>query len=150
MALKHFIDLTRQPPRSPRVRLGGYVLLPRMLDKGRATLAGKNGEYVYSCALDRRFFEFTGVKPGPLKKQLAAGKSDTEVLQWIQKHAKHRRTDPEIRAWSEWMEQRGPSDTESREWFNEFHGKIAPKREDITSWFDILDVDDYVSYGGKA
>ena len=39
------IDLTKQAPRSPRVRLGGYVILPRMLDKGRATLAGKNGEY---------------------------------------------------------------------------------------------------------
>ena len=32
-------DLTKFPPRSPRVRLGGYVTLPRMLDKGRATLA---------------------------------------------------------------------------------------------------------------
>jgi hypothetical protein len=34
-------DLTQRPPRSPRVRLGGYALLPRMLDKGRATIAGK-------------------------------------------------------------------------------------------------------------
>ncbi|HKS37360.1 MAG TPA: DUF5069 domain-containing protein, partial [Verrucomicrobiae bacterium] len=32
-------DLTQRPPRSPRSRLGGYSLLPRMLDKGRATLA---------------------------------------------------------------------------------------------------------------
>jgi hypothetical protein len=38
------IDLTVRPPRSPRVRLGGYVILPRMLDKCRAMLAGKNGE----------------------------------------------------------------------------------------------------------
>ncbi|MEO7677968.1 MAG: DUF5069 domain-containing protein, partial [Verrucomicrobiota bacterium] len=38
-------DLTQRPPRSPRVRLGGYVLLPRILDKGRALLAGKLGEY---------------------------------------------------------------------------------------------------------
>jgi len=27
--------------------LGGYVLLPRILDKGRASLAGKLGEYHY-------------------------------------------------------------------------------------------------------
>jgi hypothetical protein len=33
-------NLTQRPPRSPRVRLGGYVLLPRLLDKGRAELAG--------------------------------------------------------------------------------------------------------------
>jgi hypothetical protein len=31
-----------------RSRLGGFVLLPRILDKGRATLAGKNGEYNYN------------------------------------------------------------------------------------------------------
>jgi hypothetical protein len=26
----------------------------------------------------------------------------------------------------------------------------APKRTDIVTWFDLLDVDDYVSFGGKA
>ena len=34
-------DLTQRPPRSFHVRLGGFVILPRMLDKGRATLAKK-------------------------------------------------------------------------------------------------------------
>jgi hypothetical protein len=41
-------------------------------------------------------------------------------------------------------------DTEGREYLNGLHAKIAPKREDISSWFDILDVDDYASFGGKA
>src|ERR1035437_9387261 len=36
-------DLTKQAPRSPRVRLGGFVILPRCLDKGRATING-NGK----------------------------------------------------------------------------------------------------------
>ena len=49
MAIKNAPDLTQRPPRSPRVRLGGYVILPRMLDKGRATVAGKHGEYHYAC-----------------------------------------------------------------------------------------------------
>ena len=35
--MKNAPDLTQRPPRSPRVRLGGFVILPRMLDKGRAT-----------------------------------------------------------------------------------------------------------------
>ena len=48
----YFIDLTQRPPRSFRVRLGNYVVLARMLDKGRATLAKKNGEYHYDCATD--------------------------------------------------------------------------------------------------
>jgi hypothetical protein len=28
--------------------------------------------------------------------------------------------------------------------------KIAPKREDIATWFDLLDLDDYVTFGGTA
>lgn len=39
-------DLTQRPPRSPRVRLGGYAMLPRLLDKARASLTGKTGEYM--------------------------------------------------------------------------------------------------------
>ncbi|HEX7632014.1 MAG TPA: DUF5069 domain-containing protein, partial [Lacunisphaera sp.] len=36
-------DLTRHPPRSPRTRLGGYVQLPRLIDKARAVAAGTAG-----------------------------------------------------------------------------------------------------------
>lgn len=143
-------DLTQRPPRSPRVRLGGYVILARMLDKGRATIARKNGEYHYACPMDQRFLDFVGIEAEVLKKQLAAGKSDGEILAWIQKNTKNKHNDPEIVAWSSYAEQRAPSDAESRQYFNELHTKAAPKREDIVTWFDLLDVDDYVSFGGKA
>ena len=141
-------DLTKFPPRSPRVRLGGYAILPRCLDKGRATLAGKNGEYHYACPLDQGFLEFAGIDPEALKKEL--GKSDTEVLEWIKAHAKHKRTDPEIAAWSAWQDQRSPDNPDSREYFNSIHKAGAPKRTYIRSWFDVLDMDDYITFGGKA
>ena len=150
MASNNVPDLTKRPPRSPRVRLGGYVILPRMLDKGRATIARKNGEYNYACPLDERFLEFAGIDPEPLKKKLADGKSDGEILEWVEKTGKNKRTDAEIAAWSEFAERRVPGDAESRSYFNELHQKTAPKREDITTRFDLLDVDDYVSFGGKA
>jgi hypothetical protein len=141
-------DLTKFPPRSPRVRLGGYVILPRMLDKGRATVAGKHGEYHYACPMDQRFLEFVGIDSEKLKKQL--DKSDGEVLAWVEKNAKHRRSPEEIAAWSAQAEQRVPADLESREFFNGLQKTAAPKREDIATWFDLLDVDDFVSFGGKA
>jgi hypothetical protein len=146
----HTPDLTKQPPRSPRVRLGGYVILPRCLDKGRATIAGKHGEYHYACPLDERFLNFVGINAAALKKELAKGKGDGEILQWIEKNAKHKRTDSEIVAWSSHAEQRPPADTEAREYFNGLHKKAGAHREDIVTWFDLLDLDDYVSYGGKA
>jgi hypothetical protein len=150
MAIKNAPDLTQRPPRSPRVRLGGYVILPRMLDKGRATLAGKQGEYHYACPMDQRFLEFAGIDAEALKKQLAAGKGDTEILAWIEKNAKNKHDDSEIAAWSQHQEQRTPSDPESRKYLNDIHEKAAPKREDISTWFDVLDVDDYASYGGQV
>jgi hypothetical protein len=142
-------DLTKRAPRSPRVRLGGYAILPRMLDKGRATVAGKHGEFHYNCPLDQRFVEFVGIDPEAMKKELAAGKSDGDILGWVQATAKNKHSDFEIAEWSRFQDNRGPADLESRQFFNEYHSKLAPQREDVTSWFDILDIDDFVSYGGK-
>jgi hypothetical protein len=150
MATNNAPDLTKQAPRSPRVRLGGYVILPRVLDKCRAVIAGKHGEYNYACPMDQRFLEFAGVDPEALKKEVASGKGDGEIFEWIQKNGKHKRTDSEIHCWSHHQELRSPSDSESREFFNGLHSKIGPKREDIATWFDLLDLDDYVSFGGKA
>ncbi len=53
-------NLTQRPPRSPRVRLGGYVILARGLDKGRAELADTAGEYKYNNPMDRHWFRYTG------------------------------------------------------------------------------------------
>src|SRR5580700_2841986 len=145
----HAPDLTQHPPRSPRVRLGGFVILPRCLDKGRATIAGKNGEYHFACPLDTRFLEFVGIDPEDLKKELAAGKNDSEILEWIEKNARFRRSPIDIAAFSKMAEERVPGDTETREFFNGLHTKAAPRREDIFTFFDVLDVDDYVTFGGK-
>ena len=142
-------DLTQRPPRSPRVRLGGYALLPRILDKGRATLAGKHGDYKFNCPLDEHFLSFTGIEAEALKTQLAADKGDGEILAWIQTHAQLKRSPAEIAAWSAYHDQRGPGDVEGREYFNELQKQTAPRREDISSWFDLLDVDDFASFGGK-
>ena len=81
-------DLTQRPPRSFHVRLGGLVILPRMLDKGRATLARKNGEYKYNSGTDQHLVRFLGFDPKALLKELAKGKGDGEILGWVQAHSK--------------------------------------------------------------
>ena len=147
----YFIDLTQRPPRSFRVRLGNYVVLARMLDKGRATLAKKNGEYVYNSATDQRLVQFLGFDPDAMLKELATGKGDGEILEWIQSHSKTLRAPWEIEAWSAFMERRGPdSDAETLELFAGYVGKFSKTREDIKSWFEAIELDDYVSFGGKA
>ncbi len=145
-------DLTQRPPRSPRVRLGGYVLLPRILDKGRASVAGKIGEYRYGAkAMDRHFFNFVGLDPEILKAEIAKGGGDLDLLTWIQANAKHSRQPWEIGAWSEYHLHRTPdSDAETLTDFADEVKKFNPNREDITTWFDLLDLDDFCTFGGKA
>ncbi len=142
-------DLTLHPPRSARAKLGGYVILPRLIDKGRAQVAGRNGEYHYSCPLDRRWFEFAGIDPLELKGEIESDAGDAEILKWIIANATNHPSEIEIEAWSRYQEARVPGDTDSREFFNQLHTKAAAHRDDILSWFDLLDLDDFVTFGGK-
>src|SRR5258705_4222 len=112
-----------------------------MLGKGRALLAGKIGEYKNARPLGEEFLDFAGVGANPLKKQLAAGKGDGDILKWIEAHAKNKRTESEIEAWSAKEERRAPGNPDSRDYFNNLHKHVAPKRTDVASWFDLLDVD---------
>ena len=143
-------DLTRHPPRSPRTRLGGFVHLPRLIDKARAVAAGTNGDFHYDCPVDHHFWVFTGIKPAAFMKEVKSGKGDGELLAYVLAHAKPSRTASEIAAWSAWFENRVPGAVDGREFFNAVHQKNAAHREDIGTWFDWLDLDDYVTFGGKA
>jgi hypothetical protein len=144
-------DLSKRPPRSPRSRLGGYALLPRMLDKGRAEIAGTNGEFHYNCPLDQHIINFVGIDPAALREQLAAKKGDSEILEWSNINKKHKRTAWEIEQWSDFQQRRGPdSDSETLAFFAEAVGKFSETREDVKTFADLLDLDDYVTFGGKA
>lgn len=145
------LDLTQRAPRSPRVRLGGYVLLPRLLDKCRAELAGKNGEYHYNCPLDQRFLGFTGIDHEALKAEVAKDLGDAAILAWIEANAPNKPSDHEIAQWSAFREAAVPADNESRRYISQQIEKAGgAAREDIGTWFDFLDFDDHVSFGGKA
>ncbi|MFA6960341.1 MAG: DUF5069 domain-containing protein [Opitutaceae bacterium] len=141
-------DFTQHPPRSPRVRLGGYVHLPRLLDKARAVVAGKQGEFHYNCPLDQRFFAFTGIDSEAMLAEIKAGKTDGQMLAWVETQTT--RQSWEITQWSAWLSQLSVGSADMHAWFVDMIKANGPEREDITTFFDLLDLDDYVSYGGKA
>ena len=141
-------DLTQHPPRSPRVKLGGYAHLPRLLDKARAFSAGKNGGYHFNCPMDQHFFSFTGIDHEALLTELKAGRSDSEMLAWIR--GKTKRLPSEIAAWSAWLETIAPGGAPGHEWFGETIKASLSERDDIFGFFELLDMDDYVSFGGKG
>ncbi|MBI5769982.1 MAG: DUF5069 domain-containing protein [Verrucomicrobia bacterium] len=141
-------DLTQHPPRSVRVRLGGYAHLARLLDKSRAVAAGKNGDYKYNCPLDQRFFAFTGIEADAFLAEVKTGQTDVQMLEWV--NAKARRLVHEVIAWSAWLEQLGPGGAPGHEWVASVIKGHNSARDDIRSFADILDFDDYLTFGGKA
>tara|TARA_Y100001934_G_scaffold279951_1_gene385237 strand:+ start:8810 stop:9175 length:366 start_codon:yes stop_codon:yes gene_type:complete len=121
------------------------------LDKCRATIAGKNGEYHYDCPIDQRFFYFAGIDPAELRAQIEKGLGDGEILAWVTENSKTKPEEWEIANWSGFREAAVPGDNESREFVNEMMSADgADEREDIQTWFDVLDLDDHVTFGGKA
>ncbi len=145
-------DLTLRPPRSPRVRLGGFAHLPRLIDKARATNKNQLGVYEYgdTSLLDKQFFEFTGIRPESLLEKVAEGGGDLDILNWVLSNASRPLLTHEIQSWSEWIENVPGLSTEARAWFAEFSANLTPPRPDIATLFEYLDLDDYVRFGGQA
>lgn len=134
------LDLTKQFPRSPQEKLGGYAHLARMADKARAKEAGTLGEYLYPCPLDQTLLEFLGLN-GDLFQKAAVELEDQDLLKWFQHNAKIH-TPEQIDAWSKVFLTRTPQNEESRQRFLKTRERVAPNRTDVTSWIDLLDLEE--------
>ena len=145
-------NLTQFPPRSPRVRLGGFAHLPRLIDKARASVSGELGQYEYGneSLLDLEFFKFSGITAEELQTEVAKGGGDLAILEWVQEHASRPLAAHEIAAWSRWIENVPGLSTEARAWFAEYSANVDPPRPDVGTLFEYLDLDDYLHFGGKA
>jgi len=97
-----------RPPslRSPRETLGGYMILPRLIDKVRLHALGKlPPEYLENLlkpglTLDGRFLSFTGLEGEKLHRAILTTRTDEEVLAWVEQNA-HPHSAEEIRKWAE-------------------------------------------------
>ncbi len=138
-------DLTKEAPRSPRIRIGGYAILGRTTDKCHALLAGKLGDYHFDCPLDNMLFGFKGVKGDDFKKEVEAGASDSDLAAWLDTHGTPK-TPEEIKAWSNNMETVTlVTDPEKKDYFIGECKKVGidPYK---SSLFDWLEADDKVSF----
>jgi hypothetical protein len=135
------MDLRRQPPRSPREKLAGYVHLGRMLDKCRATLQGTQGEYIYPCPMDQRLLDYAGVAADTFADAVKSRSSDDGIAQWFHSVAQAH-SEPEVAAFNDLMLTHGPNTEEKRAYFAKTRDAIDASRTDITSWADLLDLEE--------
>ena len=98
--------------RSPREKLGGYIILPRLIDKVRLhakkllpddylpnLLKGCDPE-TGLFPFDGRFLAFTGIDPEELRKTILDSTDDQSVIQWVDQVATPH-TAVEKEKWSE-------------------------------------------------
>jgi hypothetical protein len=111
-----------------------------MVDKARAKSAGTLGEYIYPCPLDQALLEFLKLDADAVL-DVATRNTDDEVLRWVQQHAvPHSAND--IAAWNQTFFGRKPTDEKKLQYFLETRNRIAPHRTDVTTWVDLLDLEE--------
>jgi hypothetical protein len=138
-------DLTKEPPRSPRVRVRDYAILARAADKARAELTGQAGEYHFDCPLDRTLFTFKGVTGDEFLAHVKRGYSDEDLGIWLDENGLDK-TPEEILAWSDSMEAYCLyNNLEKRESFVLECTRLGLNPAH-TTLFDWLEADDRVSF----
>lgn len=134
-------DLTKQAPRSPRARLGGFAILARAVDKCRAELNSIDGEYHYNCPVDQELFRFKGISSEELKEKVAVGASDEQIALWFSTNGTPKTLD-EKNVWSDKMESLTLyTEPGSKAWFVEECKRLNLDPEKV-SLFDMLEADD--------
>ena len=139
----------REAPRSPHIRVGGYAILGRTIDKCRALVAGNIGEYHFDCPLDNMLFGFKGVKGNDFKAQIEQGVGDEEIVEWLNQSGE-KKTPAEIKRWSDKVEASSLyDDLEKHDYFLQETRKLGLDPEKTTT-FEWLEVDDRVSHAQQA
>jgi hypothetical protein len=130
-------------PRSPYERLGGYVHLPRLIDKARLHSKGLLNGYNYkTVGFDKHLLSFLRVDPDAFEKIANERESDDQILSWIKTNgAAH--TAAEIEQWNEAMISRHPDTAEKKARFVHFLREAGGAgRKDIRTYFDLIEFDE--------
>ena len=134
------MDLTQSLPRSPKMKIGGLVMVPRMIDKARAYNAKTLGEYIFPCPLDKIILEFLNISHEEII-HLVQRLTDDEIALWIKNKCLNYSEDDKERVNQKILEQK-PNTQKSLHRFNKLRNDISPTRIDITTWVDLLELDE--------
>ena len=136
------MDLTKTYPASVREEMHGIVQLKRTIDKGKALAAGTIGEYQYDCPMDKHLFEFLDLDGDTLLDVIKSASNDTEISEFVAPYV-HAKDDAEIEAFNrDWLKHGPEKGTPAEGYFKKLLSEIAPDRTDVTTWADLLDLDE--------
>jgi hypothetical protein len=133
-------DLTKTSPRSVRDKMLGIVQLARTTDKAKAAANGNIGEYHYDCPMDKGLFDYLGIQSSAFLNAVKGAKNDSDIEAFVKPFIAKK--DPRsIEAFNKKWLSEVPTG-ESLKSFNDLRTKVAPTRTDVTTWPDLLDLDE--------
>jgi hypothetical protein len=136
------MDLTKNYPASVREEMLGIVQLKRTIDKGKALAAGTIGEYNYDCPMDKHLFEFLDLDGDTLLDIIKSASNDAEISEFLAPYV-HAKDDAELEAFNrDWLKHAPDKGSPAEGFFLKLRGEIAPDRTDVTTWADLLDLDE--------
>jgi len=138
------LDLSEAPPRSPKLQLDGLAMLPRTIDKLRATLPGGNPGVYKIAGFSERLLNTIGVKEDDIREAVASAKTDDDVVQWLREHA----DTSKYEEFTQYISKRSLDDVTDKAAFMERY-PILKKRPDIYYLADMLEADDAEMFAGK-
>ncbi|MGI9087283.1 MAG: DUF5069 domain-containing protein [Chthoniobacterales bacterium] len=130
-------------PRSPYDRLGGYVHLPRLIDKAKLHRQGLLNGYNYkTVGFDKHLLAFLKLNPDAFEEAANRLENDRAILEWIEENgAQH---SPEaIDGWNQAMISRHPDSAVKKARFLHFLKEAGGEgRQDIGTYFDLIEFDE--------
>tara|TARA_Y100000588_G_scaffold293594_1_gene313287 strand:- start:383 stop:769 length:387 start_codon:yes stop_codon:yes gene_type:complete len=120
--------------------MAGLVHLSRMIDKGRAFKEKNLADYIYPCPLDKIILNFLRIESDKFANMTIEIK-DEEICIWAKKLIKSK-SSKELDFINEQILQRKPDSEDRLTYFNEIRNKIDPSRSDITTWVELLDLEE--------
>jgi len=135
--------MRRLHPRSPYEKLGGYVHLPRLIDKAKLHRKGLLDGYNYkTVGFDKHLLSFLKIDGEAFEEVANRLENDDAILGWVEKNAvKHSATD--IEHWNQTMISRLPDTAAKKARFSHFLKQSGGAgRKDIRTYFDLIEFDE--------
>ena len=135
--------MQRLHPRSPYDKLGGYVHLPRLIDKARLHRKSLLNGYNYkTVGFDKHLLAFLKLNGNAFEDVANSLDDDGAILHWVEQNgARH---SPEaIEQWNEAMISRHPDTAVKKARFLHFLKEAGGEgRNDIRTYFDLIEFDE--------
>jgi len=120
--------------------MGGLVHLPRMIDKARASKQNTLGEYIFPCPLDQIILDFLEIDADEWVRRVDS-QNEEQLTQWVENKCRSRPAG-EIESVNRQILKRQPDSEDRWKRFYELRDKIDSSRKDITTWVDLIDLEE--------